>query len=88
MSALAVSHVDGPTPCDGCGHRTRCAAEELACKAFDSFANLGTWKRLPRVPSPVRFAKLFAVRDRDLMTKAEAREIERIEKALADRRRA
>ena len=54
-----------PSPCEGCANVKRCAAELLACRAFQHFAELKSWTRSSREPSRERFAAIFEARALD-----------------------
>lgn len=45
----------GPTPCYGCKHAKRCAAEQLGCESLVLFKRVSPspkrWSQAPRLPS-------------------------------------
>jgi hypothetical protein len=50
-----------PAPCDGCGRAARCAAEQLACTAFERFDAGLRWEISPRNDATrQRFARIFS----------------------------
>ena len=52
----------GPAPCDSCRLAPRCAAELLACAAFQLYATTGRaprWRLAPRAPTRERFDLIF-----------------------------
>jgi hypothetical protein len=42
-----------------CRFRARCAAQQLACAAFNQFMHNAPWQRAPRAPTHTRYAALF-----------------------------
>ena len=38
--------LQGPTPCDGCSHRSDCRSEKLACLDFQRWVNTGAFGAL------------------------------------------
>jgi hypothetical protein len=49
-----------PAPCDGCARAARCAAEQLACTAFERFNAGLRWQISPRCDaSRERFDRIF-----------------------------
>lgn len=58
--ALNVNVVLGPSPCDACPNRHKCAAYRLACDAFGKFVVAGEgWDRYPRRPNWQTYRRLF-----------------------------
>lgn len=50
------------TPCDDCHHTARCAAEHIACQAFEVFTRYpvpARWALAPRQPNRQIHAALF-----------------------------
>ena len=56
-----VPQTFGPSPCDHCRYREKCAGERLACEAFSMYIH-GTrqvrWQAAPRAPTRARYLAL------------------------------
>jgi hypothetical protein len=68
LSSDAVADLVGPSPCDGCAHRRRCARQLLACRAFILFAKLAPepeWQTAPHEPTARIFAKVYRTTSED-----------------------
>lgn len=58
----------GPSPCDACPQRARCAELRMCCSSFARFVDGDPWQRAPRQPSRRRYMRLYddATVDRSL----------------------
>ncbi len=79
----------GPSPCDDCRLRARCAVEMLACDSFRLYVELRRWETAPREPNAERFRLIFQPRhydERELMRLRELKRLSRLAHGIKPRR--